>query len=166
MESILIGKLVKTHGIKGQIKLYPYTDDLLSLSKEKKVFLDKNLAKALDVEYTKIQSPMLIYKFKGIDRVEDVEKYVQSDLYIPKKDISYMEDTYYIEDLIGLFVYDEKKEEIIGKISEVFNTGANDVYEVTLIDGKKIYLPAIKQVIKKVDIKDKKIYVEIMKGLI
>lgn len=166
MESILIGKLVKTHGIKGQIKLYPYTDDLLSLSKEKKVFLDNSLAKALDVEYTKIQSPMLIYKFKGIDRVEDVEKYVQSDLYIPKKDISYMEDTYYIEDLIGLFVYDEKKEEIIGKISEVFNTGANDVYEVTLIDGKKIYLPAIKQVIKKVDIKDKKIYVEIMKGLI
>lgn len=166
MKSILIGKMVKTHGIKGQIKVYPYTDDLVSLSKEKQVFLDENLQKKLDVEYVKMQSTMLIFKFKNIDIVEDAQNYINKDIYIPKKDISDLEDIYYIEDLIGLLVYDVESNQNIGKISDVFNTGANDVYEVILNDGKKAYLPAIKQVIKKVDIKENKIYVEIMKGLI
>ncbi len=167
MQSILIGKMVKVHGIKGQIKIYPYTDDLVLLSKEKQVFMDESLQKKLDVEYVKIQSPMLIFKFKNIDSIEEAVNYINKDIYIPKKDISNLEDTYYIEDLIGLFVYDTtENNKNIGKISDVFNTGANDVYEVILNDGKKVYLPAIKQVIKKVDIKENKIYVEIMKGLI
>lgn len=166
MKSILIGKMVKVHGIKGQIKIYPYTDDLVLLSKEKQVFMDESLKQKLDVEYVKMQAPMLIFKFKNIDSIEEATNYINKDIYIPKKDISNLEDTYYIEDLIGLFVYDIKNNENIGKISDVFNTGANDVYEVVLNDGKKVYLPAIKQVIKKVDIKESKIYVEIMKGLI
>lgn len=166
MKGILIGSTVKVHGIKGQIKVYPYTDDLVSLSKEKLIFLDENLEIKLDVEYIKIQAPMLIFKFKNIDSIEDAKKYINKDIYIEKKDISNLEDTYYIEDLIGLTVYDIKNNENIGKISYVFNTGANDVYEVILNDGKKVYLPAIKQVIKNVDIKENKIYVEIMEGLI
>lgn len=163
MDSILIGKMVKTHGIKGEIKVYPYTDDLKALSKEKVYFLDKDLKTKLDIEHTKIQEPQLIVKFKNINSIEEVSKYLNKDIYISKKDISSLEDTYYIEDLVGIEVYDENG--CIGKVSEVFNTGANDVYEVILNDNKKIYLPAIKQVIKKVDIKENKMYVEIMKGL-
>ena len=87
------------------------------------------------------------------------------NLYIPKLKVQ-EEDTYYIEDLISLEVIDIKNNVSIGKITYVFNNGANDVYEILTNDGKKVYFPAIKQVVKKVDIKDNKIYVEVMKGLI
>ena len=80
------------------------------------------------------------------------------------EDISDIEDTYYIEDLIGMDVIDEK-ESRIGTISYVFNTGANDVYEIKTLDNKDIYIPAIKDVVKKVDVKNKKMYIEMMEGL-
>ena len=76
------------------------------------------------------------------------------------------EDNYYVKDLIGCDIIDIKNDEILGKLDYIFNTGANDVYEVTTTSNTKVYLPAIKQVIKKVDIKSRKIYVEIMEGLI
>ena len=75
-----------------------------------------------------------------------------------------MEDIYYIEDLIGMDVIDEK-EQVIGTINYVFNTGANDVYEIKSVDNKEIYIPAIKEVVKRVDVKNKKMYIEMMEGL-
>ena len=120
MSSVLIGQIVNVHGIKGEVKIYPYTDDIDILCKRlKNIYLDE---------------------------LED--------------------DSYYIKDLIGLDVIDINADEVIGTLEYVFNTGANDIYEVKRNDGSKVYLPAIKQVIKKVDIKARKIYVEIMEGLI
>ena len=155
MESFLIGKFVKVHGIKGELKLYPYTDDMDNLSKVKKLFLDDKLSFGLKVTSCKFQGKMLIFKFQNINSI---------DVYIPKEDISDIEDTYYIEDLIGCEVFEENGN-LLGNITDVFNTGANDVYEID-VNQKKVYIPAIKQVIKNVDIKNKKVVIELMKGLI
>lgn len=164
MESILIGKIVNTHGIKGEVKVYPYTDDIDNLSKIKELFFDENLNNKHKVKSCKIQKNMLIMKLEGINIVEEAEKLRDTNLYIVKEDISDMEDTYYVEDLIGMDVIDEN-EQVIGTITYVFNTGANDVYEIKSSDNKEIYIPAIKDVVKKVDVKNKKMYIEMMEGL-
>ena len=165
MNSILIGKIVNIHGIKGEIKIYPYTDDIENLSKLKEIYLDEKLEKKYIIKSSKIQKNMLILKLDSIDSVEEAEKLRNMNLYIPKLEVK-EEDTYYIEDLISLEVIDIKNNVSIGKITYVFNNGANDVYEILTNDGKKVYFPAIKQVVKQVDIKNNKIYVEVMKGLI
>ena len=165
MNSILIGKIVNIHGIKGEIKVYPYTDDIENLSKLKEIYFDEKLEKKYIIKSSKIQKNMLILKLDSIDSVEEAEKLRNMNLYIPKLKVQ-EEDTYYIEDLISLEVIDIKNNVSIGKITYVFNNGANDVYEILTNDGKKVYFPAIKQVVKQVDIKNNKIYVEVMKGLI
>ena len=164
MESILIGKIVNTHGIKGEVKVYPYTDDIDNLSKIKEVYFDEKLNDKHKVKSCKIQKNMLIIKLEGINIVEEAAKLKDTNLYIIKEDISDMEDTYYVEDLIGMDVIDEK-DVVIGTITYVFNTGANDVYEIKSSDNKEIYIPAIKDVVKKVDVKNKKMYIEMMEGL-
>lgn len=165
MESILVGKIVNTHGIKGEVKVYPYTDDIINLSKIKEVFFDEKLSDKHKVKSCKIQKNMLIMSYENINVVEEAEKLRDTNIYIIKEDISNLEDTYYIEDLIGMDVIDEN-EQVIGTISYVFNTGANDVYEIKTLDNKEIYIPAIKDVIKKVDLKSKKMYIEMMDGLL
>ena len=110
---------------------------------------------------------MLLVKFEKIDTVEEAEKLRNKYIYVLKEELdSLEEDNYYVDDLLSMQVVDIKNNKAIGTITYVFNTGANDIYEVLLEDGKKAYLPAIKQVVKKVDIDEKKMYVELMKGLI
>lgn len=167
MQSVLIGQIVNVHGIKGEVKVYPYTDDVDDLAKRlKKVYLDENLKEEYKTS-CRVQKGMLLVKIFGIDTVEEAEKLRNKYIYISDSMLDTLEeDSYYIKDLIGLDVIDTKNDEVIGTLEYVFNTGANDVYEVITKQNTKVYLPAIKQVIKKVDIKARKIYVEIMEGLI
>ena len=159
MSSVLIGQIVNVHGIKGEVKIYPYTDDIDALCKRlKNVYLDENMNKKYKVS-CRIQKNMILAKLDGINTVEEAEKLRKVNVYIS-------DDSYYIKDLIGLDVVDINSNEIVGVLEYVFNTGANDIYEVKRKDNSKIYLPAIKQVVKKVDIQSRKIYVEIMEGLI
>lgn len=164
MQSILIGNISNVHGIKGQIKIYPYTDDIETFSKRKEFYIDSNLSIKYKVIGCRIQKNMLIMKLDGIDSVEDALKLKGKDIYIDKLSLEVLDDdTYYVEDIIGMEVICDDKS--IGHITYVFNTGANDVYEVEISDGRKIYLPAIHQVIKKVDLKERKMYVDMMEGL-
>lgn len=164
MNSILIGKIVNVHGIKGEIKIYPYTDEIDNLCSLKELYFDKELKDMQKVSYIKSHKNMLIAKLVGVDTIDIAQTFKDRSIYIFKKDIDEI-DTYYIEDLIGLDVFDLNNE-YIGKLTYVFNTLANDVYEVHTKADKLIYLPAILQVIKKVDIFSGKMYVEIMDGLL
>ena len=166
MEYILIGKIVNIHGIKGEIKVYPYTDDIDNLSNIKEFYIDKELKSKCIVENCRVHKNMLITKIKGISNPDYALQLKNKDIYIPKDSLDKLDEgTYYIFDLIGLEVMDNDDNKI-GILKDVLQNGANDVYEILTLDDKKIYLPAIHEVIKKVDIKSKKMYVEIMKGLL
>lgn len=167
MRFLKIGQIVNVHGIKGEVKVYPYTDDIVNLSKKKYVYLDESIESKININLCRIQKNMLLVKFEKIDTVEEAEKLRNKYIYVLKEELdSLEEDNYYVDDLISMQVVDIKNNKAIGTITYVFNTGANDIYEVLLEDGKKAYLPAIKQVVKKVDVDEKKMYVELMKGLI
>lgn len=167
MQSVLIGQIVNVHGIKGEVKVYPYTDDVDNLAKKlKRIYLDEQMSKSYDVT-CRIQKGMILAKISTIDSVEKAEMLRNKYIYISEEDLDTLEeDSYYVKDLIGLDVIDIRNDNLIGRLEYIFNTGANDVYEIATTDNKKVYLPAIKQVIKKVDIKARKIYVELMEGLI
>ena len=166
MQYIEIGKIVNIHGIKGEVKLYTYTDDINALKKLKKVYLEKkNGLTEYKVESSKINKQFLILKLEGIDTPEEANKF--RDIYVKrerKSNENLGEDTFYIEDLIGIDVYDENSN-FIGKLTEVLSPGANDVY-VVKNDKDEILLPAIKDVVLDVDLENKKMVVHIMEGLI
>ena len=167
MESILIGNVANIHGIKGEIKIYPYTDDILNLTNLKSIYFDKELKEKYKIKRARVHKNMLVIKLEGISDANEALELKTKDVYIPRNALKELDDnTYYIEDLLFSDIVEEESGNVIGKLTYVFNTGANDVYEVEREDKSKIYLPAISDVIKKVDIKSKKIYVKLMEGLI
>ena len=163
MESILIGNVANIHGIKGEIKIYPYTDDILNLTNLKSIYFDKELKEKYKIKRARVHKNMLVIKLEGINDANEALELKTKDVYIPRNALKELDDnTYYIEDLLFSDIVEEESGNVIGKLTYVFNTGANDVYEVEREDKSKIYLPAISDVIKKVDIKSKKIYVKLM----
>ncbi len=130
------------------------------------MILHKGELLEFEIEYVKYQKKRVLLKLKGIDSIEDAEKYKQDYLKIHRKDAkSLPEDTYFIADLIGLDVFTNSNE-FLGKVDDIFPTGSNDVYVVKDSLGKQILLPAIKDVINNIDIKNKRIIVTLIDGLI
>ena len=167
MKFLKIGQIVNGHGIKGQVKVYPYTDDIDNLTNLKYVYLSESKDSKIKILLCRVQKNMLLISFEGITTVEEAETLRNKYIYILRDELKPLqEDNYYIDDLLSMEVVDLKDNSILGKIVYVFNTGANDIYEIETSNNEKIYLPAIKQVVKKVDIKSKKMYVELMEGLI
>lgn len=162
-----IGQIVNTSGLKGVVKVKPFTDDIKKFSNFKTIYISiKKELKEFEIENVRFSKNMVFIKLKGIDTIEDAENYRNLYLKIKRdKDEILDEDSYYIVDLIGCTVFSED-EEFLGKVDDVFSTGSNDVYVVKSDDGKQILIPAIKDVIKKVDIQNKKITVHLMEGLI
>ena len=168
MEEFLeIGQIVNSYGIKGFAKVVPFTDDITRFEKLKTVYVEyKNKLEELTIQEVKYHKNLILLKIKGIDTIEEIEKYRNCYLKIHRKDaVKLPEDTYFIVDLIGLEVFDEK-ENLLGTIVDVFPTGSNDVYVVKDELGKQILLPAIGSVIKKVDIPNKKMKVNLIEGLV
>lgn len=162
-ELIEFGKIVSTHGLKGEVKVYSYTDNVQNILKLKKVYI---AGVEYDVQSIKPFKNMFIMKLKGIDAIENTKILIDKICFREViQGESNDEQGYFIKDLIGIDVVDEEENKL-GTLQEVFNTGANDVYEIVLDDGKHIYLPAIKQVVKKIDIDSRKMIVKIMEGLI
>lgn len=157
-----VGKIVNTFGIKGEVKVNLYTEDISNFKTNNKVYVND---KEMQVENSRLQKNMLILKLKGIDNMNDAEDLRGSIIKVNRSKNELPEGTYYIADLIGLDVYTEDGS-LLGKVIDIYNTGANDIYTVKTQDGKEILLPAIKDVIKQVDIKNEKIIVHILKGLI
>lgn len=162
-----VGVITTTHGVKGEVKVFPTTDDMNRFKELDKVFLDtgKELL-PLEIEGVKFFKQMVILKFKGIDNMNDIEKYRGKDLLITRDNaIKLEEDEYFICDLIGLDVITEEGNKL-GVLSEVMTTAANDVYVVQTNEKKEILIPAIEDCILDVNLNDKKITVHLLDGLL
>ena len=168
MEDLLqVGIITSTHGVRGEVKVYPTTDDPRRFRRLKEVVLDTGREKLnLAIEGVKFFKQFVILKFKGLDNINDIEKYRQKSLYVTRKNaVRLQRDEYFIADLIGLKVQDEDGKEL-GTVKDVIETGANDVYEVEMADGKSLLLPAIKQCILNVDVENGTMQVHVLEGLL
>lgn len=168
MDNLLeIGQIVNSYGIKGFLKVVPFTDDEHRYSDLKTIYIEKNKKlEKMEIEEVKYHKNLVLLKLKGIDDINCTEQYKNCYIKIDRKDaVKLPEDTYFIVDLIGIEVYtDEEKK--LGDLIDVFPTGSNDVYVVKDELGKQVLLPAIGEVIKSVDIKNKKMVVHIIEGLL
>lgn len=161
LEYLIIGKIVKTHGIRGEVKVYPTTKDINRYDHLKWLYLDKTEQfTRYDVENVRYHKNMVILKLKGVDTREEAEKLVGGLLKVDRDHaIDLEEDEYFIGDIIDLEVYNVNGV-CMGKVTDVISTGSNDVYVVNGPDGE-VLIPAIKQYVKQIDIKKGMMVVEI-----
>lgn len=167
MNNLEIGQIVNTFGIKGFVKVNPWVNDIERFDDLKKVYIKiRKELKELEIEEVKYHKNMVLLKFKGIDTVEQAEMLRNAYLEIDRKDaIPLEEGTYFIADLLELEVYSDTGKKL-GILDDIYNTGSNDIYVVKNELGKTILLPGIPDVIKEVDIENKKIIVHLLKGLV
>lgn len=167
ISELQVGVITQTHGIRGEVKVFPTTDDASRFKKLKEVIMDTGRERlTLEIEGVKFFKQYAILKFKGYDSINDIEKYKNAKLYVTRdKAVKLKKDEYFIADLIGLDVVTDERE-YFGRLKDVMSTGANDVYVVTREDGSEVLLPAIKECVKSVDMEQGQITVHIMEGLL
>jgi 16S rRNA processing protein RimM len=166
-EMLRVGVISSTHGVRGEVKVFPTTDDVNRFKKLKTVILDLGREqKTLNIESVKFFKNMVILKFKEFNDINEIEKYKGKDLLIHREQaVKLGPDENFIVDLIGLkVVTDEGKE--FGTVTDVLQTGANDVYVIQTPEGKEYLFPAIKQCILDVDLDAQVMTVHIMEGLL
>ena len=167
MEQFLqVGAITSTHGIRGEVKVFPTTDDPARFKKLKKVILDTG-KRQIDMEIQSVRffKQFVIVKFKGIDNINDVEQYKGSSLFVSRENaVSLEENEYYIADLIGMEVFTEEGH--FGIVKDVMETGANDVYVIDTEEHGEVLVPAIRECILDVDIENQKMKIHLMDGLI
>ena len=152
---LTIGEITKPHGVKGEIKVFPLTDDINRFKKLKRVFID---GKEVNVQYVTVGSDRAIMLLEGCQSLEDAEKYRKKTIQVPREEaVALEDDAYFIEDLKDCVIYDSEEKEL-GKVAEVIQTGANDVYWIK--SPKELLIPAIKDVVLEVNIEEGKIIIK------
>ena len=166
-ELFRVGVISNTHGIRGEVKVYPTTDNVRRFDDLKEVILDTGKEQLiLHVTSVKYFKNMVILKFKEFDNINDIIPYKGMDLLVTRENaIPLEEGEYYIADIIGSKVITDE-DNILGTLTDVLQTGANDVYVVKTKDGKEVLLPSIEECILDRDIENKIVKVHIMKGLL
>lgn len=167
MEKLLrVGVIANTHGVRGEVKVYPTTDDVNRFKKLKKTILDTGKEQIeLNVVSAKFFKNMVILKFKEFDNINDIEKYKGCDLLVTRENaVKLKKGEYFIADILGADVFLEDGSRF-GTLRDVMQTGANDVYVVDTTDGKEVLIPSIPQCIIERNIEEKKVVVHLLKGL-
>lgn len=168
MEQFLqVGVISSTHGVRGEVKVYPTTDDALRFKELKNVILDTGKESIpLEIENVKFFKQFVILKFKGIDNINDIEKYKRCPLLVEREDaVSLEEDEYFIADMIGMTVLTEDGQEF-GVLKDVMETGANDVYVINSEEHGEVLVPAIKECILDINVEEGKMKIHLMDGLL
>ena len=162
-----IGQIVNHFGIKGMVKVNPFTDDIFQFEEMETILVDKKGSiKEIQIEEVKYSKNQVLLKLKVIDTVEEAEKYRNCYIKLPREKARKLpKNTYFIADLIGLEVYTEEGN-LLGKVDDIYNSGASDIYVIKDTLGKQILLPAIKEVIKQIDLEQEKIVVHLLDGLV
>ena len=167
MEQFLqVGVISSTHGIRGEVKVFPTTDDALRFKKLKKVLLDTGRERLeLEVQSVKFFKQFVIVKFRGIDNINDIEQYKGSALLVSREDaVALGENEYYIADVIGMEV--ETDGEHFGVLRDVMETGANEVYVIDTDSHGEVLVPAIRDCILDVDVEARKMKIRLLEGLL
>ena len=168
MEQLLqVGVITQTHGVHGEVKVFPTTDDPERFLDLEYVFLDTGREKKkLTIQSVKFFKQFVILKFKGINNINDIEKYRKCPLLVDRENaVELEEDEYFIADMIGMDVLTEDGE-IFGTLKDVIETGANDVYIINSKKHGEVLIPAIKECILDVNVKEGRMLVHLMEGLI
>ena len=169
MEDLLkVVVITTTHGVRGEVKVFPTTDDAERFLDIEYVLLDtgKELRR-LNIQNVKFFKNLAILKFEGVDNINDIEKYKGKSLFVTRENaVELEEDEYYIGDLIGMEVYTDDSEERFGVLKDVMETGANEVYIITSENHGEVLLPAIHECILDIDVEAKKMKVHLMEGLL
>ena len=168
MEQLLqVGVITQTHGVHGEVKVFPTTDDPERFLNLKYVFLDTGREKMkLTIQSVKFFKQFVILKFKGINNINDIEKYKRCPLLVDRENaVELEEDEYFIADMIGMNVLTEDGE-IFGTLKDVIETGANDVYIINSKKHGEVLIPAIKECILDVNVKEGRMLVRLMDGLL
>ena len=166
-EFLQVGVISSTHGVRGEVKVFPTTSDKERFRDLKSVTLDTGKERiSLEIQQVKFFKQMVILKFRGIDSINDIERYKGKSLWVPREEaLPLGEDEYYIADLIGMEVSLED-DTYFGRLRDVIETGANDVYAVETAEGREVLIPAIKECILQVDVQAGKFRIHLMKGLV
>ena len=168
MEKLLqVGVITSTHGIRGEVKVFPTTDDPKRFKKLKQVILDTGKEKRdLEVESVKFFKQFVILKFKGIDNINEVERYKRCPLLVTRDHaVPLQEDEYFIADMIGMQVVTEDGA-LFGTLKDVIETGANDVYIIESSEHGDVLVPSIKECILDINIEEQKMQIHLMDGLV
>ena len=155
------GKIVNTHSLRGEVRIYPYCDDAEFLCEFDVLYVD---GREMEVVSSRVHKGQALVKFDGINDINHAEALVGAIVCIDRDDVELEEGRYFIEDIKGCLVYDIDTEECYGKVINVIQTGANDVFEVSK-DGKVVLIPKIDDIVKEIDIDEKRIVIKPMKGL-
>ncbi|MCR4687779.1 MAG: ribosome maturation factor RimM [Lachnospiraceae bacterium] len=162
---LMVGVIANTHGVRGEVKVYPTTDDVNRFKKLKEIYMGDEKA-PLHIQSVKFQKNMVILGFKEYTSLNEVEGLRNKELFVDRAHaVKLQKDEYFISDLIGMKVVTDEGAEF-GELTDVMTTGANDVYVVKTTDGKEVLLPAIKECVLKVDMNERVMSVHIMEGLL
>ena len=162
-----IGQIVNTFGIKGFVKVNPFTDDMQRFGELNYVFVvrNKELLK-MQIEEVKYHKNVVIVKFKGVEDINMAEQYKGCYIRIKREDARKLpKDTYFIADLIGVSVFDEN-DNFLGKVNDIYNNKVHDIYVIKDDLGKQILLPSTKEIIKQIDVENDRIVVHLIDGLV
>lgn len=159
-----VGRILNTHGIKGEVKVECLCDSAEDFFGIEKVFLNIN-ENPCEISYMRVHKNYILIKFEGIDTRTQAETLKCKYIYAYKSDIPLKKDHYFIEDLINCEIFDFDSGKKYGVLKDVWNSGASDIYTVLGGDGKEYYLPIIPGTIKEIDVKSNKISVCPLKGV-
>lgn len=165
-ELLQVGTIIKTHGIRGEVKVYPLTDDVNRFKSLKEVILEPDKDNiTLEIEGVKFFKNLVIIKFKNYNNINDIEMHVKKGIYVTRDNAVELEDDeYFVADLIGLKVVTDEDEDF-GMVKDVLHTGANDVYVIDH-EGKEVLVPAIRECILDISIEDNLMKIHLMEGLV
>jgi 16S rRNA processing protein RimM len=159
------GKVVTTHGVAGEVRLQPWMSDAEELSDVKTLWLDAAGEQPVRILRARPHKNVVILKLEGVDTVEQAIAYRGRVLYVSRDDLKLAPGQHFVQDLLGMRVIDADDGHLYGTLTDVFDTGANDVYQVTFPDGAERLVPAIPQTIVEIDVDGETMRIRPLKGL-
>lgn len=158
------GRITGTHGLRGEVRVQPWADSPEFLAEFDELYLDEG-AKIIEISSARIHKNMLIMKIKGVDSIDDADRLRNKVLYMNRDDVELGDGAYFIQDLIGLEVLDVETGERIGRLTDVSETGANDIYHIRTDDSREFLIPVIDDVVKEISPENGFVKIFRMKGL-